>query len=396
MTFLFAITSLLSIPQDADFAVQGEYLGKDKPDTDPFQKRVNVAIDKAVEWLRARGKRPQAHRNGDLTTLALRHANLKSNEQFYKNSRGATLRRTPAYTYNVGIQALLMENVDVRKYQAELAKLARFLADSQKRNGQWSYVGRQVLRVGRVVKRRGLGLGRRKEALPLSGKAAGEKPPLALVKLVDALPQKDARVGDNSNTHFAVLGLWAAERANVIVPRATWERVETWFDTTQNDDGGWGYHTADKQKKSTGSMTAAGVLGLIAATHFTGRDWKSDDRVQKGIDWAKTNFDASENPKGAEEYHYYYLWAMVRLELVMEKERWYKSIAGWLLENQEADGSWPTKMPTMKSTDSSFAILCLRRASIKLKIPPRPRDPAAIPLPSTDTKPDVASGKKKK
>ena len=217
-----------------------------------------------------------------------------------------------------------------------------------------------------------------------------------MVKLVDALPQKDARVGDNSNTHFAVLGLWAAERANVIVPRATWERVETWFDTTQNDDGGWGYHTADKQKKSTGSMTAAGVLGLIAATHFTGRDWKSDDRVQKGIDWAKTNFDASENPKGAEEYHYYYLWAMVRLERVMEKERWYKSIAGWLLENQEADGSWPTKMPTMKSTDSSFAILCLRRASIKLKIPPRPRDPAAIPLPSTDTKPDVASGKKKK
>ena len=369
--------------------------GKDKSPADPFQKRVNGAIDRAVEWLRVRGVRPNTHRNGDLTTLALRHAGLKSNEQFYKNCRGATLRRTPGYTYNVGIQALLMENVDVREHQGELAKLARFLADSQKRNGQWSYTGRQLLRVGQV-KRTGLGLGRRKGSLPLTGKKDGEPPPLDLVKLAPAPPQKDLRLGDNSNTHFAVLGLWAAERANVIVPKPTWRRVEKWLNKTQNDDGGWGYDDAGKKKNSTGTMTAAGALGLIAAKHFGGTPWKSDGRVQRGIDWARKNFTPSENPMGEKRWHYYYLWAMVRLERVMGKNRWYEPIARWLVNNQEEDGSWPTKIPTMESTNASFAILCLRRASIKLEIPPRPRDPSATPPLDPKPKPDVASGKKEK
>ena len=87
---------------------------------------------------------------------------------------------------------------------------------------------------------------------------------------------------------------------------------------------------------------------------------------------------------------------MIRLDRVMGKDRWYEPIAKWLVNNQEKDGSWPTENQDMESTNASFAILCLRRASMKLEIPPRPRDPSATPPLDPKPKPGVASGKKKK
>jgi protein-disulfide isomerase len=38
------------------------------------------------------------------------------------------------------------------------------------------------------------------------------------------------KTGDNSNSQYAVLALFAASRAAVVVPKGPWQEVEKWFD----------------------------------------------------------------------------------------------------------------------------------------------------------------------
>jgi hypothetical protein len=76
---------------------------------------------------------------------------------------------------------------------------------------------------------------------------------------------------DNSNTQFAVLGLWTARRYGVPVQEAL-DRVEKRFRASQNGDGGWGYmplgenpgnvRVFDPNAATTSAMTCAGLLGL--------------------------------------------------------------------------------------------------------------------------------------
>jgi squalene cyclase len=49
-------------------------------------------------------------------------------------------------------------------------------------------------------------------------------------------------VADNSNTHFAVMGLHAAARAGAKVDPAVWKQVRDLYAATQHQSGGWMYH----------------------------------------------------------------------------------------------------------------------------------------------------------
>ena len=74
--------------------------------------------------------------------------------------------------------------------------------------------------------------------------------------------RESSRAGDNSNTQFGLLGVWAAGRHGVSPDRSL-ERVDSHFRSTQNDDGRWDY----MPKTSAGSpaMNCAGLLGLAIA-----------------------------------------------------------------------------------------------------------------------------------
>ena len=78
------------------------------------------------------------------------------------------------------------------------------------------------------------------------------------------LDRKDG-AGDNSNTQFAVLGLWVASRFGVPIDEGMRE-VGSRFVNTQNEDGGWGYTIKDKEPTpSTQAMTPAGLFCLTVA-----------------------------------------------------------------------------------------------------------------------------------
>jgi hypothetical protein len=69
-------------------------------------------------------------------------------------------------------------------------------------------------------------------------------------------------VDDNSNTQFAILGLWAARKHGVPVEEA-FDRIQQRFLDTQCADGGWPY--SGRGVPGSPSMTCAGLLGLATA-----------------------------------------------------------------------------------------------------------------------------------
>ena len=200
------------------------------------------------------------------------------------------------------------------------------------------------------------------------------------------------KTGDDSNTQYAVLGLFAASRANIEVPKQTWEACEAWFESKQNGDGGWGYQCADVpdgagngvvSNSSSGSMTTAGLTALIVCKFYLGKDWKADAKVQKGLSWLGSNLSYTSNPGGGVMWHYYYLYGLERVGQIAGMKEfggrdWYRGGAAWLIDNQKDDGHWeePGAKPTYDSladdvVNTCFAILFLRRATPELK---RPKD----------------------
>ena len=190
------------------------------------------------------------------------------------------------------------------------------------------------------------------------------------------------------------MALWAAERANVRVPKETWKRLEDWYSRSQNGDGGWGY---GGQGGTSGSMSAVGVLGLIVSRHFGGKGWKGDPAVDQGLAWLRKNFKPGGNPGGDAKWLYYYMFALVRVGEVIGDGTWYQECVRWLLENQRPNGSWGyDESPLFDSVNTCFAILIFRRAVFRLDEPTGvayPRVPVETPL---HRRPNVPSAGNKK
>ncbi len=206
-------------------------------------------------------------------------------------------------------------------------------------------------------------------------------PPGKPKKLPPPPKRNGVKGGDNSNTQYAVLGLFAAERANVQVPKEVWELIEKWFESEQNGDGGWGYGPG---ASSTGSMTTAGLTALIVAKFYLGKEWKDDEKVKKGLAWLGSNLIYDSNPGCPAMWHYYYLYGLERVGMISGLKEfggkdWYRGGAEWLIANQKDDGPWQESAngggggPCDDEVNTCFAILFLRRATPELK---RPKDVA--------------------
>ena len=74
-------------------------------------------------------------------------------------------------------------------------------------------------------------------------------------------PRLNPGQGDNSNTQFALLGLWAAGRHGYDSDHAL-ASIDEHFRSTQLDDGRWGYRLG---MSGTESMSCAGLMGLAIA-----------------------------------------------------------------------------------------------------------------------------------
>jgi hypothetical protein len=374
-------------------------LDRQDPKSDPaeeaFQKKVDAAIDKGVAWLLAKYKTGNIseQKKAELILLTLIHAGLRRDHPFLVDNMNKMLARPLNDTYNAGLRALLLEKLDRKGYQRPLAEMALFFSDSQCQNGQWTYTGKnRKVPVGYTptpTKRKDDGIA------PGSTRSDDDGiPPGKPIKLPPPGKASGVKTGDDSNSQYAILGLFAASRANVEVARETWEKAEKWFEECQNADGGWGYECADVPdgqgagivtNQSTGSMTTAGLTALIVCKFYLGKDWKADAKVKKGIDWLGSRLSYSSNPGGSAIWHYYYLYGLERVGQIAGLREfggkdWYRGGAEWLIENQKDDGRWVSSAGAQgdalcdDAVNTCFAILFLRRATPELK---RPKDIAS-------------------
>jgi hypothetical protein len=73
--------------------------------------------------------------------------------------------------------------------------------------------------------------------------------------------------GDNSNTQYALLGLYAGKSAGIAIPAEVWQAIRKYYEREQQPDGGWLYSSqgAPHGPGSSLTMTTAGLSGLLIA-----------------------------------------------------------------------------------------------------------------------------------
>jgi hypothetical protein len=182
---------------------------------------------------------------------------------------------------------------------------------------------------------------------------------------------------DNSNSQFAILGLWVAQRHGVPMDR-TMTLLERRYRLSQNLDGGWGYrYLPAGGVSSTSAMTCVGLIGLavshgLAAQGQPARAPANDPAIVNGfVALSRSIGDPTGRTEGAAMQNLYYLWSLERVAVLYNlrtigNKDWYRWGAEVLLSNQLPSGGWtkggyPGAHPIL---DSCLALLFLRRANL--------------------------------
>lgn len=280
-----------------------------------------------------------------------------------KNKEGELIYQPGGdYNYCAGVQLMVLEAIDPEKYHTEIQTTVDFLISTQHTTGSWYY------------------------------------------------PGDEQHNGDTSITQYAVLGLWAAERAGIQIPTAVWDKAARWHLTTQLRDGGFGYHPASPSEAiakhtmgvaGTGSLYVISMMlypdgkpripdqtspdgskkkrfGFLEAVNLTDNADSEKNLItkptvplsaiengkSKGEDWVIKNYNIR-NPTG---WPIYYLYGLERIAALADAKKlgphdWYADGARHLLTTQRDDGSWVGAGNIPPST--CLAIIFLSKATGK-------------------------------
>lgn len=213
---------------------------------------------------------------------------------------------------------------------------------------------------------------------------------------------------DLSNTQFALLGLHAASRCGVTVPQQVWlsalrevleqqEKTGEAVEYKANEVRGryrfeWteralarGFRYTPETQAVTGSMTTAGLTALFIcqsrlwrARAYSGQLRLDTERgIRDAKAWLQQHFTVTENPGLGHVWHYYYLYGVERAGVIgrfrnLGTTDWYLEGARLLLQDQRNDGAFPGGL-----VDTCFALLFLKRASVRVGAPPTVVTPRA-------------------
>jgi hypothetical protein len=222
---------------------------EDKPDAE-FQKKIDTARAKAVKYLKDKQDKEGSWEGivlGDiaglkggvtaLAALSLLEAGVPVNDPTVAKAVEYLLKVKPEKTYAVSLQTQVLARVDAKKYAKEIQANADWLMETaitkENKLRGWSY--------------------------PYKGAA-----------------------GDNSNTHFAVMGLHAAAQAGAKVDPKIWQKIRDYFADTQKADGNWTYHSQSDVTPSH-SMTVVGLLAITVATKYDKQAKGPDPAFEKGM-----------------------------------------------------------------------------------------------------------------
>ncbi len=169
-----------------------------------------------------------------------------------------------------------------------------------------------------------------------------------------------ADISDQSNSHYAAMGVQAGVEAGETVPAEFWKQVSRYWVRTQNSDGGWPY--SQQGTPSTPTMTAAAIATLgLCDRQMEGQDGRAREAIDKGLAWMKPRLEES---LAESSVPYYYFLTLDRLERLTGRERIgdvdlsARAVAE-LLRRQRTDGGWEGSWGRDVST--AYALLVLSR-----------------------------------
>lgn len=408
-------------------------------------KAVDAAIKRGADYLKASFTGPGgagiifgANDNGigptALSGIALLEAKVPASDPAIKKITAAV--RDAAYkerhTYRIALSLIYLDILEDPADVPLIQMLAVRLLAGQNSQGGWTYIC-----VDTVPPETEKWLRGNLTAIPPEPAASGKKPVGKLHPNVERYrgalastpPQGTANIDDNSNTQFGIIGLWLARKHGVPVENAL-NAVERRFLASQDPNGGWSY-SIGISSQSTGSMTAAGLLGL--ATGIARRDSyreknkprkdqvlktkpKANDpfftpvepkakkgepekktdpsekvrrtpAVQRGLAALGAFFAAKARGAGggggeqpAPGREYYFLWSVERVGVIFGVDKiggldWYDTGGSWLLANQNSNGSWGVlQTPGGPPVSTSFALLFLCKADLLRDLSSKFRD----------------------
>ncbi len=191
---------------------------------------------------------------------------------------------------------------------------------------------------------------------------------------------KRGRPGDNSNSQYALLALYAASEAGVAVRPEVWARAREYWERSQKADGSWAYHP--DSSNATASMTCAGLSSLIISglARFQDQEYLRGDaivdcgkggvnrRIQLGLNWLANHFQVGQNFGNGQQWRFYYLYGLERAGRMagvrfLGQHDWYRLGAEKLVHEQDRlSGFWRgalTEDDPVLAT--SFALLFLAK-----------------------------------
>lgn len=326
--------------------------------------QVRTSIDRAMAYLERQQTPSGAWTdhpayNGGITalcTLALLNCGVEAQDERISRALKYLRGLAPSQTYVVSLQIMVFCAAEPKRDLLLIRKLAKWLEDTQittgNHKGGWSY------------------------------------------------PSPAASNGDPSNSQFALLALYEAERAGVKVNDKTWRLALQYWQDTQSADGSWPYRGGP----GSGSMTCAGITSLVIASGELNRgdaeivngevrccgEQKSNDAIEAGLRWLERNFSVHTNPSGggpnsAQGNLLYYLYGVERTGRMtarrfLGQHDWYREGADMLVHHQDPLSSYWKGTGNAESNPligTSFALLFMakgRRPVLVAKVKHGPGD----------------------
>jgi hypothetical protein len=384
----------------------------------PLQMKINKAVDDGLDYLRRQQRKDGSWSykfsvyNVGVTSLAgwTLAANVPANKRPLADKNIAKAAEyvrknviNDKKTYNVALAIFFLSFLRDVEDAPLIALLADRLARSQNpQTGSWSYdcamlPDNVMANVLPLVNLRNGKFNPTEVTKPADLPAVIQQRVQLLKGQVRQVTTRSAIGGDNSNTQFAMMALWVARRYGA-VHDANLVAVEEHFRKTQRKDGFWGYTGSKRAPENTHAMTCAGLLALKLGQELLpkGGALMNDVQVARGFDRLFSSLDNRQTKD--DKRFYYFLWSVERVGVAYNIKNvkgtdWYDYGVDFLLPRQAKNGSWAdanSEFPGV--TDTSFAVLFLRKVDVA-KIPVR-RGLAPIGLPPPPRAPviEVAPG----
>ncbi|MFO0806835.1 MAG: DUF4159 domain-containing protein [Gemmataceae bacterium] len=163
---------------------------------------------------------------------------------------------------------------------------------------------------------------------------------------------------DNSNTQYALLGLYAAKQAGAKIEDRHWKAIQEYYTRTQAQSGFWRYHNSTLQggnDSASFTMSVAGVCGLVIAGMGLDQSeqqldlatgvaancgvYAEDGALARGMNWVASKFAFNQGKSNA--YNIYGIERLGRLsgQRFIGKYDWYREGCVYLISKQEPSGA---------------------------------------------------------